>query len=82
MIASRSVTAQQTSISGYFVRWQPRVVGLLLGIAAGLAYFTWPLKDDKSVTVDALVSDHSRREGWIEAIKEFQKAVMERSEDD
>jgi hypothetical protein len=34
------------------------------------------------ITVDVLVSDQQRREGWVQAMAEFEKAVAERSEED
>lgn len=39
-------------------------------------------QNDKTITLDALLADESRRDGWVRAIAEFRDAVMKVSDDD
>jgi hypothetical protein len=39
--------------------------------------FAWNVAQDaKSITIDALLADEARKNGWLSAIAEFQAAVM------
>jgi hypothetical protein len=40
------------------------------------------LNGKSAVTVDALLADETRRDGWLRAIADFQAAVMKKSHDD